>query len=142
MSDDRVLIVGGSFAGLAAAVALRRVGFEVALFERGDALRSPNVGVVMQITAMKALKKLGLLNAVQAIGGAPVQEIRLQSPSGRVLAVIPQSPIGRELGTPGMVVDRAELIGVLAGRLRSGRAGCNGPLRGWAGGTGRGLAGR
>lgn len=114
---NRVLIIGGNFAGLAAAIALRRVGFEPAVFERANELRGINAGLVIQITTMKALKKLGLQEQMRAITGHPMEGIELRSPSGKLLATIPQSPVGRELGTPGFVVHRAEYLHVLADKL-------------------------
>jgi 2-polyprenyl-6-methoxyphenol hydroxylase-like FAD-dependent oxidoreductase len=110
----RVVIVGGSFAGLAAALALCRVGIAAAVFEQAGALRGIEVGVVLQITAMKALKKLGMVEKVRAITGHPIEALQLKSEAGRVLATIPQSPRGRALGTPGFVVHRGEFLAVLA----------------------------
>jgi 2-polyprenyl-6-methoxyphenol hydroxylase-like FAD-dependent oxidoreductase len=121
-SDSRILIIGGSFAGLAAAIALRRVGFEVAVFERTAELRGLQAGVVLQITAMKALKKIGMLPQVQQVAGPPIREIQLQTPEGQVLAVIPQSRQGRELGVPAAVVNRAAFLQVLAQALEDSDA--------------------
>lgn len=114
---NRVLIIGGNFAGLAAAIALRRVGIESAMFERANELRGINAGLVIQIPTMKALKKLGLLDQMRAITGHPMEGIELRSPSGKLLATIPQSPVGRELGTPGFVVHRADYLNILAHEL-------------------------
>ena len=110
----RVLIVGGSFAGLAAAIALQRVGIEPVVFEQAEDIRAIDAGVVMQITAMKALRKLGLGEQMRAISGQPVEALVLQRPDGVVLATIPQSPLGRELGAPAAVVHRGDLLNVLA----------------------------
>ncbi len=121
-TNKRVLIIGGNFAGLGAAIALRRVGIEATVFERAGALRGINAGVVVQITAMKALKKLGLLEEVQAIGGSPIKAIDIKSPRGELLATIPQSHVGLELGTPGYVVHRSEYIDVLARHLEGANA--------------------
>jgi 2-polyprenyl-6-methoxyphenol hydroxylase-like FAD-dependent oxidoreductase len=114
----RALIVGASFAGLAAAIGLRRVGIDAIVFEQADAVRGIDAGVVMQITAMKALRKLGLLDRLQSCVGHPIDALQLQRPDGRLLATIPQSRLGRELGTPAHVVHRAELLDVLASAAR------------------------
>lgn len=116
MSDTRgrVLIIGGNFAGLAAAIALGRVGIEAEVFERAGVIRGIEAGVVLQITAMKALKKMGLLDDVRAITGHPIKAIELRNPQGKVLAVIPQSKLGLELGTPAFVVHRGDYIEILA----------------------------
>ncbi|MDQ6669405.1 MAG: FAD-dependent monooxygenase [Chloroflexota bacterium] len=116
MSGDekrRALIIGGGFAGLAAAIALQRVGIEAVVFEQADAVRSIDAGLVMQITAMKALRKLGLLESMHAIVGRPIAALQLQRPDGKVLATIPQSRLGHDLGTPAYVVHRGDLLDVL-----------------------------
>lgn len=115
--NNRAIIVGGNFAGLSAAIALNRVGIEVAVFERANVLRGIDAGVVLQITAMKALKKMGLLEQVSGITGHPIKAIELKSPNGKLLATIPQSHVGMDLGTPGFVVHRAELLDVLASEV-------------------------
>ncbi len=116
-NNNRILIIGGNFAGLATAIALRRVGFEVAVFERANELRGIDAGVVVQITAMKALKKLGLLEKMHTITGPFIQAIEIKSPHGKLLATIPQSHVGMELGVPAAVVQRAEFLSLLAHEL-------------------------
>jgi 2-polyprenyl-6-methoxyphenol hydroxylase-like FAD-dependent oxidoreductase len=110
----RVLIIGGSFAGLAGAIGLRRVGIDAVVFEQAEDVPGIDAGVVMQITAVKALRKLGVLEHLRPFVGHPIDALQLQRPDGRLLATIPQSRLGRELGTPAYVVHRAELLDVLA----------------------------
>lgn len=58
----RVIVVGGSLGGLYAAVALRDVGCDVAVFERsGRALSSRGAGIVVQPEAVSYLEERGLL---------------------------------------------------------------------------------
>jgi 2-polyprenyl-6-methoxyphenol hydroxylase-like FAD-dependent oxidoreductase len=57
----RALVIGGSMSGLLAALALRRRGFRVDVFERaGDALAGRGAGIVAQPELKAALRALGL----------------------------------------------------------------------------------
>jgi 2-polyprenyl-6-methoxyphenol hydroxylase-like FAD-dependent oxidoreductase len=116
-AGNRVLIIGGNFAGLALAIALRRVGIDCAIFERASTLHSINAGLVIQITVMRALQKLGLRDQILTITGQPFEAIELKTPGGKLLASIPQSPLGKELGTPAFIVHRAEYLHILASQL-------------------------
>lgn len=62
------IVCGGGLAGLAAATALGRVGWNVRLLERGDALREIGGGIYLKQNALLALDKLGVLTTIQRQG--------------------------------------------------------------------------
>ncbi len=64
----RVLIAGGGIGGLTAAVALRRIGCEVLVFERAPDLRAVGAGISLQPNAIAALRTIGLAEKVIAAG--------------------------------------------------------------------------
>jgi 2-polyprenyl-6-methoxyphenol hydroxylase-like FAD-dependent oxidoreductase len=64
----RAIVVGGGIGGLSAAIALRQVGVEVAVFEKAGELREIGAGNSLWANAMKALRKLGLYDTVLAVG--------------------------------------------------------------------------
>jgi salicylate hydroxylase len=66
----RVLIVGAGIGGLAAALALRRAGHQVGLFERAPELGEVGAGLTLFPNAMRALRHLGLAESVTAAGSA------------------------------------------------------------------------
>ena len=72
----RAIVVGGGIGGLTAAVALRRAGVEAAVFEKAGELREIGAGISLWANAMKALRKLGLYEAVLAVG-KPLRRITL-----------------------------------------------------------------
>ncbi len=64
----RVLIVGAGIGGLAAALALRQAGFDAHVYEQASALREVGAGVAISPNAVKVLHRLGLAEALRAVG--------------------------------------------------------------------------
>ncbi|RKT53213.1 FAD-dependent monooxygenase [Saccharothrix australiensis] len=64
----RAVVVGGGLGGVAAAVALRVVGWEVVVLERAAEFGEVGAGVGVMPNALRALRALGLEDAVRAIG--------------------------------------------------------------------------
>jgi len=60
----RILIVGAGIGGLTAAIALRRVGMGVEVFERAAELKEIGAGIVLSANAMRVLQHLGLMQQV------------------------------------------------------------------------------
>lgn len=60
-------IAGGGFAGLSLALALRRQGWKVTLFESSPVMREIGAGIFLWENALQALEQLGLLEAVRAV---------------------------------------------------------------------------
>lgn len=56
----KAIVIGGGIGGLAAGIALRRVGTDVKVFERADELCEVGAGISLWANALKALDKLGL----------------------------------------------------------------------------------
>ncbi len=109
----KVAVAGGGIGGLTAAIALRRAGFEVVVFERAAELGEVGTGLLLAANAQKALAKLGLAEAVSSLGiSASAAEIR--SWRGEVLASIPAAELEEKIGTPSAAVHRADLQALLA----------------------------
>src|SRR5215469_9124314 len=64
----RVVIIGAGIGGLAAAVALRRIGVEALVIERAPSIREVGAGLSIWSNAVNALRELG---QVSRIAGAP-----------------------------------------------------------------------
>ena len=111
----RALVIGGGIGGLSTAIALRRAGVEVAVFEASRELHEVGAGVGLQLAAVKALKRLGMLEPMLAISSAPLEALELRShKSGRVLARLPQRELGKDVGLYGLNVHRGDLLATLA----------------------------
>jgi salicylate hydroxylase len=109
------VIVGGGIAGLAAAVALRRRGAEVAVYEQAGTISEIGAGVQMTPNAMRALAALGLEQPAMAVAFEPENQVLRNWKSGRVIYRAPMQAVFRErFGAPGCSFHRADLLGVLA----------------------------
>ena len=110
MTSEDVLIVGGGIGGLTAAIALRRIGLPVRVFEQAPALREVGAGVSLWPNAMRALAELGLRDRILG-DHVPMDRIVVRRRDGTVLVRL------REAGRwpePAICVHRATLQQVLA----------------------------
>jgi 2-polyprenyl-6-methoxyphenol hydroxylase-like FAD-dependent oxidoreductase len=80
----KALIVGAGIGGLAAAVALRRAGWDVRVFERASSPRELGFALLLAPNAMHALGELGLGDAVRRRGFVPTSG-EMRRPDGTVL---------------------------------------------------------
>ena len=109
----KVVLAGGGIGGLTAAIALRRAGFEVSVFERAAELREVGAGLLLAANAQEALAKLGLAEAVARLG-TPASAAEIRSWRGKVLANVPAAELEKKIVTPIAAVHRADLPAVLA----------------------------
>ena len=108
----RALVIGGGIGGLAAAVALRRAGHEVTVFEQAPAFREVGAGLAVSANALKALDALGLRERAAA-RGALARRLLLRTSSGLVL-----SDFRLEAGQESVGIHRAALLEILAAAAR------------------------
>jgi 2-polyprenyl-6-methoxyphenol hydroxylase-like FAD-dependent oxidoreductase len=80
----KALIVGAGIGGLAAAVAVRRAGWNVRVFERAASPRELGFALLLAPNAMHALGELGLGDAVRH-GGFVATSGEMRRPDGTVL---------------------------------------------------------
>ncbi len=107
-----ILVAGAGIGGLAAAVALRRAGHEVAVFERASELTEVGAGLSLWLNALRALDALDLGPAVRA-RAVPAAGAALRTWDGRILVAADASEIQRRFGEFCVVVHRAALQSTL-----------------------------
>jgi salicylate hydroxylase len=115
----RVAIVGGGIGGLTAALALRRRGIEVAVYEAAPELREIGAGVALHPNAMKVLRSLGLDDEVRATAGRSEWALTRNGKTGRVISRTNRQQQAALFGCAGATVHRADLLDVLARALPS-----------------------
>ncbi|NNB96288.1 NAD(P)-binding protein [Corallococcus exiguus] len=111
-STRHVLIAGAGIGGLTLACALQRAGLRATVFERADALRPVGAGIIVQMNAAVALRRIGLCDAVVAEGERAERTLILDSTGARITAIDVRS-LQEELDIPMVAVHRARLQAVL-----------------------------
>ncbi|CAL9327005.1 FAD-dependent monooxygenase [Streptomyces sp. SudanB52_2052] len=102
------VVVGGGIGGLAAAIGLRRIGWEVTVVERARVLADAGAGISLHANGVRALDVLGVGEAVRA-AARPQYTGGTRTPRGTRLARMDGAVLERELGTPIVGVRRAVL---------------------------------
>ena len=68
----RIAIVGAGLGGLAAAIALRRQGFEVQVYEQASELAEFGAGINISPNSVKFFEAVGLIGKLHAVGSEPI----------------------------------------------------------------------
>ena len=82
--DRTAIVVGAGIGGLAAAIALRRIGWDVRVLERAASPRELGFALALAPNALKALKEIGLADVV-ARAGAEVHTFDFRRADGSLL---------------------------------------------------------
>ncbi len=109
-------IIGGGIGGVAAAVALHRMGIDATVYERANQLREVGAGLMLWPNATRVLKELGLLERVTAVSG-PNQHFLVRSRSGTILMDI---GLGH-FEVPALCTRRSDLLDALISALPADR---------------------
>ncbi|MFI9176321.1 FAD-dependent monooxygenase [Streptomyces lincolnensis] len=112
------VVVGGGIGGLAAAIGLRLIGWEVTVAERAQVLADRGAGISLHANGIRALDVLGVGEAVRA-AARPQYTGGTRVPGGGWLARMDGTALERELGTPIVGIPRAVLHHLLRAALPS-----------------------
>jgi 2-polyprenyl-6-methoxyphenol hydroxylase-like FAD-dependent oxidoreductase len=117
--SPRIAIIGGGIGGLAAALALERRGAEIIVCEQAPAASEIGAGLHLSPNALKALRVLGVEDAVVALG-SETDFLTIRSwKSGRIISRMRPGSFRQQFGAPNVAVHRADLLGVLHGAITS-----------------------
>jgi 2-polyprenyl-6-methoxyphenol hydroxylase-like FAD-dependent oxidoreductase len=110
------VIIGAGIGGLAAAVALRRVGVKSLIVERADSIREVGAGLSIWSNAVNALRELGV-EARVTDSASVIERNSVRTPAGRLLAVTEFGDISHNADAPCICVHRAVLQRILLEEL-------------------------
>ena len=114
-----VIIAGAGIAGLTAALAFARRGFEVTVIERAIALAEVGAGIQLSPNATRLLGRLGVLDILSP-RATRVEAVVLKSTrSLRRLATVPLGDAERRWGAPYLVIHRGDLQAALLEAVRA-----------------------
>ncbi|MCA0205359.1 MAG: FAD-dependent oxidoreductase [Proteobacteria bacterium] len=118
MGDKRrILIVGGGFSGMSAAILLAEAGNAVDLVEIDAGWRSYGAGISLNGGIFRVFHRLGILEAFKAVG-AMCDGVEMRSPADTVVARLP-TPSLQEGATGNGGIMRPVLAKLLSDRVRS-----------------------
>jgi len=116
----KAIIIGGGIGGMTAAIALKRAGLDVTVYERADELREVGSGLPLWSNALRSFHKIGLTDVYETLG-AEVSAGSVSTWQGDVLADLRTVELLKRLGKINMVVHRAELLAWLLKTLGEDR---------------------
>ena len=121
LAARRILIIGGGFSGMAAAIQLRKQGAEVDLVEIDPGWRSYGAGISLGGATLRAFRTLGILDAFLAQGSA-TDGVHLHAPHGPKVAELPTPRLAGPDIPGGGAIMRPVLARILAEATRAAGA--------------------
>lgn len=113
---EEAIIVGGGIGGLCTAIALRRQGIKVTVYEQAAQLGRVGAGLTLWANAIKALDKLGVASPVIK-AGAPIEKGQFLTSRGQVLSHTQTGELSQRFGAPTIAIHRADLHEILLAAL-------------------------
>jgi 2-polyprenyl-6-methoxyphenol hydroxylase-like FAD-dependent oxidoreductase len=118
LAAQRILIIGGGFSGMSAAIQLRKLGADVDLVEIDPGWRSYGAGISLNGSTLRAFRTLGVLDAFLQHGSA-TDGVHICLPHGPRVAELPTPRIaGADVPGSGGIM-RPVLARILADATRA-----------------------
>lgn len=112
-----ILILGAGIAGAACALTLQRQGHRITVLERQQEPDTMGGGVVLWPNASRVLEQMGLLAAVAAKGGTPMQ-MRWLNRHGELLNALDIGQLDHAMGQASHAILRRDLQAILLDQLQ------------------------
>ena len=128
LAAQRILIIGGGFSGMSAAVEFRKHGAQVDLVEIDSGWRSYGAGISLGGATLRAFRTLGILDRFLAEGAAS-DGVHLRAPHGAPIGELPTPRLAGADVPGGGAIMRPVLAKILADATRASgaevRLGCS-----------------
>lgn len=128
LAARRILIIGGGFSGMSAAIELRKRGATVELVEIDSGWRSYGAGISLGGATLRAFRTLGILDRFLAEGAAS-DGVHLRAPHGAPIGELPTPRLAGPDVPGGGAIMRPVLAKILADATRASgaevRLGCS-----------------
>lgn len=122
LAARRILIIGGGFSGMSAAIECAKLGAEVDLLEIDPGWRNYGAGISLGGATLRAFRQLGVLEAFLREGNA-ADGVQALLPDGTPLAVLPTPRVAGPGVPGGGAIMRPVLARILAEATRAAGAG-------------------
>lgn len=114
-SESTIGIVGAGIGGLVAAIALRRAGHDVIVFEQAKQFARVGADINLTPNAVRALDGLGVGDAARVTAARPTHRISRTFDSGEETSCLEMANTAEErYGAPQLTIHRADLLAALA----------------------------
>lgn len=114
----KILVIGGGFAGMTAALQLSRQGFDVDLVEIDAGWRSYGAGISLHGSTLRVINELGLIDQFMQEGFAS-DGVELRAPNDMLLATIPTPRVAGPDIPGGGAIMRPALAKILSQAVRA-----------------------
>ncbi|MBB5122509.1 FAD-dependent monooxygenase [Streptomyces eurocidicus] len=104
----KAIVVGAGIGGLTTAIALRRVGVDVEVYERAGELRATGSALSVMANAVSALGGLGIDLRLER-HGRRIELFQIRTGQGRLIRTLPFPDACRRVGAPSFCVSRPDL---------------------------------
>ena len=115
----RAVIIGGGIGGLCAAIAMHRIGIDAVVYEQAPQLNAVGAGLVMWPNAIRALRYLGVADAVLEAGGR-IERGEIRTSAGTPLSEWNFAALEQRFGEAAVPIHRADLHEILVSALPEG----------------------
>ena len=110
----RIAVVGAGLGGLAAAITLRRAGFEVELHEQASELAEFGAGINISPNSVKFFRAVGLADRLHEVASEPIGLSWRDWNSGEIRYSLPFGDFEKRYGAKYYVVHRSDLHRLLS----------------------------
>lgn len=108
----KFIIIGGGIAGLTTAIALQKAGFVPYIYEASPKAKGIGAGLVLAANAMKALRSIGIADAVIQKGHS-LARFTIEDEQGKIISFTDSFKSSSQYGVDNFTIHRADLHEVL-----------------------------